>query len=294
MAILFEKLNLSSQTLPNNIVFSNDLKLGNIVLGLMSHASSFPCCWCEVEKNRLQMCGKLRTFGSIRKNYEGWCESGKHQEDAKYFKNCVNNPIISELDETLVLDKFPPPELHLLLGVVNKVFECLERMFPEISLEWAKFCNVQKELMHGGTFNGNSSRKLLKNVSFLEENLPLTFLLFAEVFNSFNIVVSSCFGKTLDENAAQHIETFKNNYLQLCSLTNQKLSVTPKVHAVFHHILDFCTKADTGLGPWSEQASESVHSDFKMVWNRFKRTTSDPHYGKWLQRAVCEYNSNHI
>ena len=62
---------------------------------------------------------------------------------------------------------------------------------------------------------------------------------------SLNIVVSSCFGKTLDENAAKHIETFKNNYIQLCSLTNKKLSVTPKVHTVFHHILDFCNKTDS-------------------------------------------------
>ena len=34
-----------------------DLKIANILLGLMSHASSFPCTWCTEHKDTLHNCG---------------------------------------------------------------------------------------------------------------------------------------------------------------------------------------------------------------------------------------------
>ena len=47
-------------------------------------------------------------------------------------------------------------------------------------------------------------------------------------------------------------ETFK--------LSKLEISVTPKVHAVFFHVQEFCELTKMGLGPWSEQTSESVSS----------------------------------
>jgi hypothetical protein len=61
-------------------------------------------------------------------------------------------------------------------------------------------------------------------------------------------------------------KTFKNDFLVLNS------SVTPKLHAIFFHIPQFCEKEQKGLGFFCEQASEAVHSDFKKTWNRYKTT----------------------
>ena len=39
--------------------------------------------------------------------------------------------------------------------------------------------------------------------------------------------------------------------------------VTPKIHTVIFHIIEFCKIMGLGLGPWSEQTGESVTHDFK-------------------------------
>ena len=46
------------------------------------------------------------------------------------------------------------------------------------------------------------------------------------------------------------------------------IPVTPKVHAVIHHVGQFRELKKRDLGPWSEQASEAVHSDFLKLWDR--------------------------
>ena len=46
-----------------------------------------------------------------------------------------------------------------------------------------------------------------------------------------------------------YIHYFKLKYKQL------KISVTPKVHAVLHHVSEFCKVTGKGLSPWSEQTA---------------------------------------
>ncbi|OAF69585.1 hypothetical protein A3Q56_02684 [Intoshia linei] len=43
------------------------------------------------------------------------------------------------------------------------------------------------------------------------------------------------------------------------------IGITPKLHAIFSHISDFCEKNKSALGIWSEQASKSVHANFKKT-----------------------------
>jgi hypothetical protein len=39
---------------------ATDLKLCNILLGLMSHSCMHPCCWCDIDRHHLQNPGKTR------------------------------------------------------------------------------------------------------------------------------------------------------------------------------------------------------------------------------------------
>ena len=75
-------------------------------------------------------------------------------------------------------------------------------------------------------------------------------------------MVHSCYGNELHPNYDLTINEFMNEYLKL------EISVTPKVHAVFHLIEELCSLTRMGLGPWSEQASESVHQEFTKCWDR--------------------------
>ena len=73
-------------------------------------------------------------------------------------------------------------------------------------------------------------------------------------------VVLSCYGRVLSPNYKDQINFFRRSY------KNLKISVTPKIHAVLFHIIEFCDSKGMGLSPRSEQASESVHHDFKQKW----------------------------
>lgn len=68
---------------------ATDLKLANILSGLMSHSSQNPCTWCEAQKGALDERTKLRTIGDIRDNYLNWMANGGNRKNAKNFAlNC--------------------------------------------------------------------------------------------------------------------------------------------------------------------------------------------------------------
>ena len=46
-------LEMSIDKLSRSFAISTDLKLCNILLGLLSHSSHHPCCWCNVDKGNL-------------------------------------------------------------------------------------------------------------------------------------------------------------------------------------------------------------------------------------------------
>ena len=50
--------------LKRNFTIATDLKLCNILLGLMSHTSTHPCCWCNIIKGNLD---KKRCIKNLKK-----------------------------------------------------------------------------------------------------------------------------------------------------------------------------------------------------------------------------------
>ena len=183
-----------------------------------------------------------------------------------------------------------PPELHLLLGPVNKMYSELIGIWPQ-GEEWSKKLYIKREQYHRGSFNGNDSRKLLKNVSLLKEIVPASnqkVQNYIAAFEAFNDVVTAWYTKNLAQDYQEIIKIFRVSYRKL------KISITPKIHAVFHHISEFCVQVKMGLAPWSEQAAESLHHDFNHMRNNFKaRDIEHADYGNRLLQAVM-YNSQHM
>lgn len=68
----------------------------------------------------------FRTIGSIVMNYSNWQASGGKKNDAKNYANCIQQPVVTGDSNKLILDVIPPPELHLMLGVVNTVFDHMQ------------------------------------------------------------------------------------------------------------------------------------------------------------------------
>lgn len=94
--------------------------------------------------------------------------SGGNPKEAKNFMNCVHEPIISDQDDDIVLDFIPPPELHLMLEIVNTLFDHMLKEFNDGALAWASYCHVQREIRNCGSvvssFNGNACKTLLNKV----------------------------------------------------------------------------------------------------------------------------------
>lgn len=269
---------------------ATDLKLANILLGIQPHSSCHPCTWCYIHKDDLQnCCSEHRTIGNISDYYKAWCKDGSNLKNAKNFKNCTKIPIITGDKNKKVLEIIPPPELHLLIGIVNHVVKHMEAEFQDCIAKWTKLCNVEKQFTNGGHgYNGNSCNMLLKKVDLLRSMCPILGLKYIDVLQTFKIVVNDCFSFHLKSTFKESINNFKSSYLT-CGL-----SVTPKVHAVFYHVAEFCDMRGTGLGFWGEQAMESVHCDFMKLWSRYSVAEDHPDYHKKLLSALIEYNSYHV
>lgn len=109
---------------------------------------------------------------------------------------------------------------------------------------------------------------------------------FVTAFSSFRDVVSSCYGHDLQPDYKLKIAKFKKDYLRV------KISVTPKVHAVFYHVEEFCEMTDMGLGPWSEQTSESLHHEFTKCWEKYMvKDQKNPLYKERLLQSVRMFNN---
>ena len=98
---------------------------------------------------------------------------------------------------TYLLFNLPPPELHLLFGPTNHMYDELSKLWPGVSV-WSNACYVHKTEYHGRCFEGYDCRKLHKNISFLQERYPDEFRMFAKAFSLFNEVAVTCFGDKLE------------------------------------------------------------------------------------------------
>ena len=268
-----------------------DLKVANILCGIQGHASKHPCCFCEVTSERLHQEDHPRTLGSLRKSFEAFKISDKPV--AAQFLNSIHEPLLSGPDETEILDLLVPPELHILLGVVNHLYQGMKKIWAAAS-SWPQKLHIKPSPQHGGeNFNGPACQKLLKNIDQLElltqASSSFQAQPFVRAFRDFQAVVHSCFGMSLDQDYDRFIKNFKNSCKSL------PISITPKIHILFFHVPEFIRRRKMPLGIFSEQASESVHHDFQKFWNtRYKREMNNPNYSNQLLRSIIEYNSKHI
>lgn len=287
VAMCWAKLALDDVMLPYTI--ATDLKLANILAGLMAHGSNHPCTWCDVTKTNMLKgeCGALRTLGSLKSLYMNWQSAGSVRRLAKNFGNVIHNPIMKDEDTKLILDIIPPPELHLLIGPVTTMFQGLKTLWPEAN-RWTDLCNVEQEPYHGGVFNGNACMQLLQQIDLLVDPLSCPRQEYIAAFQDFASVVESCYGKHLSDNYEDAIKRFQHSYAKL------NVRITPKIHAVFYHIKDFCASHRLGLAHWSEQAIESIHADFKKTWARYAVGCKNQRYGEQLLNAVKDYASKHL
>ena len=148
-------LSIGLDKLKYDFTIATDLKLCNILLGLMSHSSMHPCCWCDTSKYNLDKRGNQRTFASLYELFWAYFDAKANRSQAKEYGNVIHPPIIDmEDDNTPLIHKVPPPELHLLLGPTNHLYNELSKVWPGTDA-WLQSIHIKKTDYHGGCFEGN-------------------------------------------------------------------------------------------------------------------------------------------
>lgn len=155
--------------LTKSFYIASDLKLSNIMLGLMSHSSLHPCTWCTANKYHLEKEGELRTFRSLDDEFWNYYDDGQLRNKAKFFCNVIHPAIVKVKPEEPVLSLFPPPELHLLTGPVKAMFDGLVAVWDGADI-WLKKCQLEQEGMHGGSFTGRYFLYKSESVSFYDQH----------------------------------------------------------------------------------------------------------------------------
>ena len=163
---------------------SHDIKVIGICTGIQQASSTHPCPYCHWKatygkgkkgKKSLAKPAKLRTFGSNKINYEKWIESGGDKKRAKEFFNCIELPLFKYKDKDSIIEKFPPPELHIFTGIFNHMFEGMlsDASLSEFAIKWADKAGVSRRHCPSFAFVGNHCKLLLKKVhQLLELNPP--------------------------------------------------------------------------------------------------------------------------
>jgi hypothetical protein len=59
------------------------------------------------------------------------------------------DPILPESDDTSVLSVFPPPELHLMLGIIIHLSKAFKASWP-LAAEWPNLLHIKPVAYHGG------------------------------------------------------------------------------------------------------------------------------------------------
>ena len=115
------------------------------------------------------------------------------------------------------------------------------------------------------------------------------------------IITSSTLQKTYHQVQAQLLyqENYENSIIKFSKTYRslENMSITPKIHIVEHHIVDFLKMKheEHGLGWQSEQAFEAMHSDMKKEWQKVQICDPDhPDFGQKLLEFVNRYNARHI
>ena len=176
------------------------------------------------------------------------------------------------------MQMFIIPELHLLLGVGQKLYDAIVATMSEEELAThellLKHNNISRGSYHGGAFEGNAMRKItlmVEQIGFPISNSSYIAL------KRFSEVVRTCFGQQIRGDYKLAIFQFEEAF----KFTG--LNCSTKVHIVCRHVIPFITKflpVGMGLGAVSEQAAESAHSRFIKVRRNYQCSESLENYGE--------------
>ena len=113
---------------------------------------------------------------------------------------------------------------------------------------------------------------------------------YVDAFDSFDVLTKNCFRKELLADYLIDLENFKQAFKN----TNIKTKST-KFHILFSHLPEFLEKTNKGLGLYSEQAGETLHSRFRQyAESKLPKNHTSESYAESLKKIILSYNIERI
>lgn len=173
-----------------------DKKMTNILCGLKSHSSTFPCCWCVtrlIDHMNFSKEAELRTVGGIIKYYQNGLKLRTLDENIS--DDTEGNGSGEENNEVVT-------KKDTFAGAGNYLLHNFQKNHPRVAVRWLKSCGLSRNATFGHALNGNGCRTLLKKAHLLKFICPDNNEVhdFMKLFQFLDKVVSSCFGILLDDN----------------------------------------------------------------------------------------------
>ena len=111
---------------------------------------------------------------------------------------------------------------------------------------------------------------------------------YAEVFSAFDSLVDACFHSSELTVPLDTIQELLDVVIEKNCAT--KLSIIPKMHILFNHLMPILERSGVGLGLYSAQSGESCHREFlNNFWCKYKiKDTAHPNYANQLFKVwIC-------
>jgi len=129
------------------------------------------------------------------------------------YKNVINPRLIylQEDQETFLEHIVPPPELHIMMGVVDKLCTLLLCVWPAFE-NWLKKHYILMRGYHGVGFDGNNANRFLSLLDVLERDVTITaainILPIIDCLRKFSLIKSAVFGLELGTDISVHFLVF--------------------------------------------------------------------------------------
>ena len=284
-----------------------DLKLYNIILGLMECGSRHGCPFCKGKKgpDGKWIAGEYRTLESILSDHTLWeLESGVRNDLKEYF-NAISEPIVkapnaklleNDLSETKTLLLTPIPPLHVIrLGPVNKIWKGISQKYPNVE-EIEKVLGLVRKDRQKKEFQGPQCVKILNNKELIRRSLPAELHSYVDALESLKTIYQMATAKEVDPNHRILIENFEKQWKVLMDDHGETMPL--KVHIIVDHLSDYFEEAGKTLRSTSDQFVEAAHHKVNHFieahpnYNHVDKSTEE--YGQAILAGVVHFNSNNL
>jgi hypothetical protein len=235
----------------------------------------------------------------LANDFASYKSAGSKKILAQKYNNVLNERLIlkNNSNSERVIDSCAVPLLHILLGVVNKIFKTLSAGSPNSAELWRTTLNLSRDSYHGQVFEGNECKKLLDNTSLLQDILETSFddvpkdlqrlVHLLELYSDINRILHEPEVNRAELQSA--IEAFKATWKV------SKMTVPTKVHIICYHLLDFVDiRGAANISQFSEQSHEAAHVEFMKTWKNYKvKERNNPRYKNNLYKATLDFNGSH-